>query len=75
MLMAEYREAIKAICSWQELLPGSMVPHVEDVMVDFKVDDSYTSLVLYEATQNSVIEDEYEERIVFGKRMEMSKWH
>jgi hypothetical protein len=51
-----------------------MVPHVEDVMNDFKVDDSSTSLVQYEATQSSAKEDKYEVRIVLGKRMEMPKW-
>jgi hypothetical protein len=44
-----------------------MVPHVEDVMDDFEVDDFSTSLVQYEATQNSAKEDKYEVRLVFGK--------
>jgi hypothetical protein len=49
------------VCSWQELLPGLKVPHLEDVMDDVEVGDSSSSLVLCEATKNSVKEDEYEE--------------
>jgi hypothetical protein len=43
-------------CSWRELLPGLKVPHVEDVMDVFEVDDYSILLVLYEATKNSVKE-------------------